>query len=132
MDICTIIMKVSFWSRNLIQIPSHKLVLKRNKLVFYQSLCHNISHLEMRLDLLSMHLLLGIFSGTNMGLEEMQFYSKEVALGHDTWSRCNCKGTIVVFKHIRMVLNLHIILASYHFWQRSSQVASKGACLLWQ
>ena len=36
-------------------------------------------------------------------------------MGCDLWSCCNSKGTVVVFKHIRMALNLHIIIASYHF-----------------
>ena len=115
MDICTIVMRVNVWSRNLVQIPCHKLVWKRNKFVFHQTLGHNTSHLEVHLHLSNMHLTLGILSGTDMGLEKMQLDSKELALGCDLWSCCNSKGSIVVFKHIRMALNPHIILASYHF-----------------
>ena len=69
----------------------------------------------MHLDFLNMQLTLGILIGTNMGLEETQFDSRELALGHDLWSCCNGEVTIIVFKYIRMALNPHIILASYHF-----------------
>ena len=89
--------------------------------------CHDISYLEVHLDLLNMHLTMEILNGTYMELEEMQLDRKELALRCDSWSCCNNKDAIVIFKHIRMALNSQLPL-----WQWSQEVASKGAYLSWQ
>ena len=80
----------------------------------YQSFGHYISQLVDGINLMDIDFTLGIAFSLHMFTEEVEHHRKELALGSNLGKSCHSKGSIVVFKDVRLGSGLHIVISSNH------------------